>query len=102
MSAVTVTRVLSCGFSMKVLLPSRGPSHYNNSTMLSSMSKNPKEAIDYKWPVFQKPLQEEIAVPNGPGSEGFTRFDPAQSQDKQTPKPIVRNAVFQDLKPIEP
>jgi hypothetical protein len=70
--------------------------------MLSSFSKNPEEAVGYKWPEFQKPLQQEVAVPDGPGAEGFARFDPAQSQDKQAPKPVVRNAVFENLKPIEP
>lgn len=70
--------------------------------MLSAFSKNPNEAVDFKWPEFQPARMEEITVPEVPGAEGFSDFAEAQKMDQTAPKPVVQTALFEDLKPIEP
>ncbi len=70
--------------------------------MLSSFSKNPKDAADYKWPEFQATRMAEVAVPDVPGAEGFTRYESATDLPKEAPKPVVQKAVFEELKPIQP
>jgi hypothetical protein len=87
---------------MQVSLPAPGACRYNIRTMLSSFSKNPQEAVDYQWPEFQAPRMQEVAVPDVPGAEGFSRFDQAAAGPKEAPKPVVQKAVFQELKPIQP
>ena len=70
--------------------------------MLSSFSKNPQEAVDFKWPEFQPTRAAEVAVPDLPGAEGFVRYDGSSAVPKEAPKPVVQNAIFQELKPIIP
>jgi hypothetical protein len=70
--------------------------------MLSSISKDPKAAETYKFPELHKPVQNEVRVPDVPGAEGFTRFNPAQNLEKEVPKPVVQPAIFENLKPIQP
>lgn len=75
---------------------------YNTFTMLSSFAKDPKEAATFKFPEFQKVESPENAVLNVPAVEGFANFDPNRSATPVDPKPVVRNVVFSDLKPVQP
>jgi len=70
--------------------------------MLSAISKDPQSAVKYPWPEFQPPRVDEVAVPDVPGAEGFVKFDRNEAVPKEAPKPMVQQAIFETLKPIEP